>query len=191
MALTTMRVTVQPALSWVANLAQAGGSGINNPGNITQQLAFTLSNGIANNLSGGSDELYVLKTTIAPSSAETINLRSFTDACNQATVSLARIKLMAVFLLGLNQTLPDGSVGTICTSITVGGAGSNPNNLNMGGTAPTFNVTNTGNLGGMQIITDGSPNGITVSSGAENVLITNNDSVNNAQVFIVFAGGTT
>ena len=186
MALSPMNLTVTPAINYTATLPTTATPGVTNSGQITT-LGAQLQSSIINTLAGGADELYVLGSSIAASGTLTINLKNFTDAANQTAVSLARIKYFGIWLLGANQTVGN-LAGNACSSVLINGSGaSNPCSLNMGGTNPSQTVTNAGKYE----MLDGSAAGLAVSSGTENVLITNNDSVNAAKVVIVFSGGST
>ncbi len=168
-----------------AGLAQAGlSSGITSSNTASKTTQYTKGN--ANNAALGADEAYFLLTTVSASSNETINLQNFSDVCGENAL-LARLKCVRIHLLGASETAPDGTAGTACSSVTVGNAGTHPNELFMGGTTQTFTVNNASCL----TYQDGSAAGIAVSSTACNVLITNNDSANSAVLLITVIGGST
>lgn len=184
--LSSLTFQFTPSIQVNGQLNQAGASPIGNAQQLIQNLTAKIGTAQANNAVNGGDEAYFLESTIAPSGTLTINLQSFTDLCNQASVSLARLKFAFFALIGTNQTMPDGSVGNACSSITIGNAGSNPHPLNMNSGTDTFTVTNAGS----QAILDGSAAGMAVNGGASNIKILNNDSVNSAKVFVCFVGGS-
>src|SRR5580700_7620068 len=123
---------------------------------------------------------------IPASGTFTMNLQAIvTDVAGQ-TFGFVTVREYDFFLLQVGQAAFDSSTGTPCSSITVGGAGSNANTLGMGGTAPTFTVDNGGHFGNE---TGSLAGGIPVTSSLKNVLITN-DAVNQAVVLVIMTGVT-
>lgn len=147
--------------------------------------AYSLKTGIANASPGGADEQYFGVLTIAASGNATINLGSFTNIAGQVSSAMARAKEWRFWLLGLLQSAPDGTVGTACSGITVGG-GSNPFEFNLSGTN-TMTIENAGDM-----VYRGGAAGFTIVSGTNsNVKIVNNDSGNSAVVLVEITGGST
>lgn len=186
MALTTLTVNLTSTLAMNGAVAAAGlANGTGSQNTIAKQQAYnhTLANGVA----FGADEGYCLLSTIPASSTLNIDFKSFTDIAGQTTVALARFKGYRFHLLGTAETAPDGTAGTICTSISVAPAGSNGNNLNLTGTTPAFTVNNAS----VMSYGDGTAAGIAVGSSTHLVTITNNDSSHSAVVLVSFWGCTT
>lgn len=183
-ALSSLSFSLQSNPNWQAqeNLGSLGNTLVNRQ-NPTKLVSLgSVAGSPANNTAGGADELYANTLTISASGTATINLTSFTDACNQTSVSLSRVKAWRFWLLSSS----DSSLGNACTGITVGNAGSNPFLFNWGGTTPTQS------LGNGEFFEWATPNaaGIAVSGSHENILITNTDSVNAAVVQVVICGGS-
>jgi hypothetical protein len=185
--LASMTYTDQRGLVWSAALASSGvvgqAAGVNVPGQ------FQLSAGIGNTSPNGANELYSAVIQIAASGTATINVQSFTDVLGQtgAASAMARLKTMKMWLLGTGQTSPDGSVsGTACSGITVGNAGSNPHPMFLTVAATTFTLNNASSISW----DDGSANGVPASATVKNILITNLDASNAANVVLTIGGGT-
>lgn len=185
-ALSSLQFTGQSNVQWTAKLNQIG---FTNPSQNVQQPNKTVTLGSvsgspANNTVGGADEVYAACVHISASGTATINLQNLTDVVNQPSMAFARVKYWRFGLLSL---LDDPTNGSACTGITVGNAGSNPFLFNLGGTTPTFTIHN----GSFLEYADQSAAGFTCSSANENILITNNDSVNAAGVLVIICGGST
>ena len=154
-------------------------------GGVSSRLSYTYKNSLGNGNPFGADETTQLILTIPPSATYTINLQSLNNIANQPGVNLLVLRKYTIALLNAQQTAPDGlTVGNACSSITVGNAGSNPNALNLGGTTQTQTVNNGSGIA----YADGSAAAIPVSGTAKNVLITNNDAINAAIVYVSLTG---
>jgi hypothetical protein len=186
MALASLTYTRQMGLNASGASASTGVAGASF--NVNQVQQFSLGKSATNTQPGGADEIYSTVLQIAASGNATINLKSFTDALGVAGIAAARVKAWSIRLLGASQQSPDGSItGNACSQITVGNAGSAPFPFNMSSATTTFTVPNSSE----DAYNDGSANGIAVSAGTENVLITNNDGANQANVLVIFVVGTT
>jgi hypothetical protein len=143
----------------------------------------TLSSSAPNSTAFGCDTAAIESVTIAANTTFTVNLKNYTDPNGNAGQAMAHVKGYYIE----NLSTANGGPTTPATSVTVGG-GSNPCVLDMGGTVPVFNML-PGDLP-KQWATN-SPTGIAVSNTTCNVLITNNDLANAAQVLYKFDGCTT
>jgi len=159
--LNTLQVIAAPSFTWGAQLTVGGV----NTGALSQQLNNLLSYSktvanttITGNVSG-ADEMFLSLETIVNGVPFTLDLQSFTDVCNQAAVSLARLKYFFIYLLASYQTCLS-QTGNACSGITLKGGASNPFLFNWGGTMPTQTINN----GGWYQYGDGSTTGTAVSS---------------------------
>jgi hypothetical protein len=170
--------------NWVANgPTRAFPQPLSNTNNYAYTM--TLGTSVSNTTSGGADELYAELLTIAPSGTATINLANFTDVINQTAVAFARVKKWRFQLLSVAD---DAVNGTACSSVSVGGAGSDPFLFNLLGTTPKVQIFN----GGIWEYADESATGFVVTSGTNNnILITNNDASHAAAFVGIIVGGTT
>lgn len=188
MALSSLTFYETVALVWTALKTVTGLPGGNQ--NAQQPSStFALGTAAANAAVGGSDELYFAVLSIAGSGTQTLDLTSLSDVLS-ASFSFARLKFLRFKLLGSGEFAPDGlTAGTACSSVTIGGAGSNANLMFMNSSTPTF-VLNGGVAG--EAITWESPTaaGKVVDSSHKNILVTNNDSGNTAKIVVYFVGGT-
>lgn len=164
----------------VAGLGAGPGSG----NNLSKTDVFKQS--IANGAVLGADEVHEKLYTIVGAGTVTIDLTAVVDLAGQ-TITFARIKFYRFHLLRAAETALDGTVGTACSGVTIGNAAANANLLDLGGTTPTMSLKN----GGCKSHTDLSAAGITVDATHKNILITNNDAVNTAQLLVTFGGGST
>ena len=165
-------------------MAQAGlanGLASQNAGN--KNFGYTSGNN--NTAVLGSNEAYFLLSSIAASGTLTLALNSLTDVCNQAAVNFVRLKAWRFHLLAATDSAPDGTSGTACSGVTIGG-GSNP--FAFGQASATAFTLNNGSRWG---VCDGSANGYAVGGSAYNINITNLDATNAAKLLVLLVGGTT
>lgn len=184
MAFDALNITFVPTL--------AGNAAANKQGNSYQQVQLTVSQrapqvsvgtNVANNLSGGGDQLALRTYTIAASGTLTLDLTNIIDAIERSAALFARIKMVGFFLLGT----ADDSAGTACSSVTIGNAGSNAQKMFMTQGTYTFDLQN----GECVFWATRQALGRTVDGTHKNVLITNNDGSNSAALQVMFAGGST
>lgn len=119
--------------------------------------------------------------TIAASGSATIDLTVLADVLNTSGVALTKLK---AFLFALLSAAQDTINGTACSGIVIGNAATNGNKLNMGAVTDTKILTN----GDIDSYATASAAGITVSSTAKSVLVTNSDSGVAAGVLACFQG---
>lgn len=178
MALNLLTSTLEIDLKWNAQKNITG----RNPLLQTDTLRHAQNNGTANanNASGGADELVSYNLTIAANTAATVDVTALTDIL-QISVNLARIKSFMFHVISYTE---DATLGTNCTSITIGNAAANQQNLNLG-TNSTITVAGGGTWG------YASPKaaGILASGSAKNIKINNDDVTNAATVQISIVGG--
>lgn len=137
---------------------------------------------------GDVDEVSTNVLTIAADGSSTMNLQSLTDMLGVTDVVLVRLKRYVFWILSPQD---DATAGTNCTGVTIGAASTDPNNLNLGGTSPTIKLTgNPTDLGDYIAYVSRTAAGLTVSTTALNVLVTNNDASNAAAVYYNLAGCT-
>lgn len=184
--ITTLSGKVTDAIQWSASNNIAAQQPLVQGDNVGTSYTFGTSN--ANAVVSGADEVVSFLQVIAPGGSATINLQSVTNIMQQSGVRLARLKAYKIRLLIATGT--QGAVdtvnGTPCSSITVGNAGANPNNLEL-----SANGTVTINSGGSHQHFDPTAAGFAlVSNAAKNVLITNNDGANAAAVQVTLVGAT-
>lgn len=138
------------------------------------------------NVVGGINQEAISILTIAASGSATINLQALTNVLQQASIVLVRLKKYLFWLLSPND---DSVNGTNCSSVVIQGGATNPNTLNLGGTAPTLTLTGVPTGSGGKIgHADDSAAGIAVSATACNIKIANSDGANAAAVFYNVAG---
>jgi hypothetical protein len=176
--------TIKGSVSWSAqnNLVGQDYGPITQSGSI--QTTYTVGTNNANNASGGGDEFISYLININASSNTTVNCTALTNVMQQTSVSFVRIKGYTIRLLSATN---DSVNGTAAVSITVGGAGSNQQNLELGGNTNTYTLNN----GGMHMHFDPSSNGFAaVNTTLKNILITNLDSGLVACVQLTLIGGS-
>jgi hypothetical protein len=189
MALGRLSLQTLINIAWqCANTLTGFPSGPGDSNNVNKTLTYgtgTANTAIVNNISGG-DTLYATTLTISASGTATINLQNFTDVAGVASQSMARVKIWHFRLLGTGELSPDGTIaGNGCSGITIG-AGSTPFGFNFGAASNTNLVENSD----VWEQAKGTANGKSVSGSNNNILITNNDSANPAQVVVVIGGAT-
>jgi hypothetical protein len=145
-------------------------------GNPKKNIAFKTGTTVT----GQVNEVASLIQSVDASGTATINLQSLLDVVGQTT-ALVRVKGLLFQLL---SPLDDSTNGTACSGVTIGNAGTHPFLGFLGGTNPTLTLGNGEALGWLSP----SANGLAVTSTTENILITNNDSVNAAAVQITMLG---
>jgi hypothetical protein len=177
--LSLVQTSLQVSCPWTAQLNLTGQAynPLQNVGAIRKSQTYGTA--AANNALGGADEFISYLLSIAASGNSTINLSSITNILQQAGVALVRIK---GWLFQLLSTTDDTVNGTLCSSITIGAAASDPFLFNAwGGTTPTVNVYN----GGIMSYFDQVAAGFTVTASSnDKIKIVNNDSTYAAKVQI-------
>lgn len=141
------------------------------------QLVVNRANG-----DGGSvafNQLIVLSETIAASGTVTVDLSAAATNVNGASGTITNVQFCAILLPSTAQNATLGSLGS---SVTVGAAGSNPASFMRLNSTGTKTVEN----GGMA--TDYDPVGWTIDGTHKSLQIVNNDSVNQAKVYVVLGG---
>lgn len=163
----------------------APSSGLNLPGTTNSPTVnFKVPIVLGGNLANGANECWQLILTAAASGSVTLNLQSLTDLLNASGVALARVKAFLFCLLGTSE---DSVNGTACSQVTIGNAGTNPNQLDLGGTTMTRTLLN----GDVTMYASRQAAGRTVSGTACNVLLQNNDASNSMAVYSSGFGATT
>lgn len=184
MALSGLTGFMQLQFSYNA-LINGPSSGITiNPQAVQNTITAKRSVVLGGNVANGANEGALAILTIAPSGTATINLQTLTDFMNVASVVLIRLKSFFFWLLGTGD---DSVNGTVCTGVTIGNAGSNANQLDMGAVTHTRLLTN----GDWTAYGTGSAAGLTVSGTHLNILITNTDGTNAAGLMYGLFGATT
>lgn len=185
MAISTLTTTFKAGVTWSAsvNLTGTDYSPLTQAGNINK--TYALGTASANSASGGGDEFISYIISLAASANTTVDLTNVTNIVQQSGVSFARIK---GYMIRLLSTSDDSTNGTNCTSITVGAAASNMQNLELGGNTNTFTLGN----GGCHQHFDPSAAGFsTVGASTKNIKFLNNDATNAAAIQLTVAGATT
>lgn len=183
MAIDSLTGSFSLTISWTAQdtLTGADYNPITNAGNIRKSYNYGTANG--NNTASGADQLVSYLISISGGGNTTVDLTSLTNILQQ-DASFGRLKGYGVRLL---STTDDSTNGTNCTSVTVGNAASNQQNLNLG-TNCTMTVYN----GGCQSYFGPLAAGFsTVDSTHKDLLIVNDDSTNTAKVQLTLVGGST
>lgn len=147
--------------------------------------SFTLGTG-----AGTANQFYAALRTLSGGASETIDLNgSLTDLVGNTSILVDNICGMAIMLLSASDTAPDGeTVGTACTGITIGAAGSNPFVGPLGGTAPTITLPS----GGWIAFARSDATGWSSAAGsADNLQVVNNDGAVAAKYLIGFFGRDT
>lgn len=155
------------------------------------RLTFNSANGPA--AASGADEVYKAFLSIAASSSMTLGL-SGTSIQNPVGDNIAFVRVKAI-IVELISTAQDSTNGSAASSITVGGAASNPALVGAagfidgvagsGGAPPTFRVFN-GGWTGMAVA---NANGVAVAnSSSDQLKITNEDGAIAAKVRITIIG---
>lgn len=185
--ISTLNGTINDSIGWNAS------------NNITAQQPYTQGDAVATGYSfgtananaavGGADELVSFLQTIAPGGSATIDLQSITNILQQTGVALVRLKGYKIRLLSSGTVGAVDSVnGTLCSSVTVGNAGSAPNPLELEDATYRYRIKN----GGSHQHFDPSAAGfVAVSPSSRNILITNNDGSVAAAVQVTVVGATT
>jgi hypothetical protein len=166
--------------SWLAQVS----SGFNNPLTSTNsvQKRINLGTSVANNVAGGSDEVYAAVLNISASASTTITITNLTDVCGQTGMAFARLKAWRIQLLGTGDV-----GGTSASSVSVGNAASHPFAFNLSSGSTTVQIDN----GSVWSYADQGATGFTVTASTnDQIKILNNDSVNAAAVQIVLVGGS-
>ncbi len=191
MAIGSLSVTWQPGINVLARNTAPGLPVSQGPALIQniQSPSLVIGTGAANAAAGGSDEFATVKFTIVGGGNSTIDLTSVVDVFG-STISFARIKAAAFFLLSAGQATPDGTVGTACSGVSVGNAGGDGTNgqkLDLGAKTSTFTLGN----GGNHIVANGNAAGWVVDGTNKLLYFVNNDGAVTAQLYVVLQGGTT
>lgn len=185
--ISNLTVTISDSIYWSASNNITAQNSLNQGDNV--QTSYSIGTAVANNISGGGDELVSFLQVIAPSGSATINLVSITNILQQFGLPLARVKGYKVRLLAQSGNGAVDSVnGTACSSVTVGNAGTNPNALEMSNVTYTYNLGN----GGSHQHFDPSAVGFSLVTGAAcNIKVQNNDGVNSAAFQLSLVGAST
>lgn len=184
MALSTLSgCALTASARWTAEKALTGTdyNPVTHQGNLNKTQS--LGTAAANTASGGADELASFITSISGGGNATIDCTSFTNILQVAASTLARIK---GFMIRLLSTTDDATNGTNASSVAVGNASANQQNLIL-----STNATMTIKNGGCVLYLDPNATGIAVSAGAKNIFITNNDGSVTAKVQVTLIGGST
>lgn len=177
MAIDSLTATLQCNLKWTASKNITGRQPYVQSDTLNKSQANGTAN--ANNTSGGANELISYNLTVAANTSTTVDVTSITDILQQS-VNIARIKGFQISLLSYTD---DPTLGTNCTSITVGNAATNQMNLNLG-TNSTMTVDN----GATVAYTSPKALGIVCGVSARNIKIANDDITNAATVQISLIG---
>lgn len=180
--ISTLSGSFQATIQWNAsnNVTGTDYQPISNPGAIRKSQSF--SNGVANNLLSGADEMISYLFTIAAAGSATIDVTAIVNVLNQ-TINLARIKMYCFRLLDVAD---DSVNGTACSSISWGNAASNGIQLGLSAAA-----TKTIYTGSADMYFDQTTGGFVVDGTHKNVKFLNNDGAVAAAVQISLVGGTT
>lgn len=183
MAIDTLSGSMRASLSWTAQEQLTGQDyqPLSNPGNLQKTYSFTSTQ--ENNTNTGADELISYLVTVAAGGNTTIDLTALTNVLQQANVSLTRIK---GYMLRLLSVADDSVNGTNCSSVQVGNAAANQNNLNLGANS-TFELLN----GFVQSCFGPSTVGLAlVAANAKDLFIENNDANIAGKVQVSLVGGS-
>ncbi len=171
--ISPLKLTISQQLTWNTQFtdpilgSQGSNSGL--------QLTINLANGG----SPAFNQLIVLSETVNSSSSITVDLSAAANNVNGVSGTITNVQACAILL---PSTAQNATLGSAASSITVGAAASN--------TASFLRLNSTGTIdienGGM--ISDYDPIGWTIDGTHKSLKIVNNDSVNNAKVYIVLAG---
>src|SRR5262245_4007353 len=132
MALDTLTARARFQFEMIPGRTLTGSGNIGLNVAAAKTMTFSLGTGA---LQG--NELYGELLTISTSATNNLDLNGArTNLAGSATVTVARVKAILIWLLATTDTAPDGSTtGTACSSITVGAAASNPCALGFGDAA--------------------------------------------------------
>lgn len=183
MAIDSLTSTVRALITWTASDTLTGSDYGPTSNNTTITKSVSLGTSAANNVANGSDELISYIASISASSSTTLDLTSISNIIG-ATASLARVKAIMFRLL---STTDDSTNGTACSSVTIGNAASNANQLFLDNDADTFTLKN----GEMLVWASPQAAGLTVDGTNKNVKILNNDGAVTAKVQVTIIGGST
>jgi hypothetical protein len=146
-----------------------------NASNFVKQISFANGGG-----AGQCDFVYCNALSIAASATTTLALAggALLDPLNLAFTAV-RVKSALLWLVGTGDTLPDGTIGTACTSVKMSGLNGSGGFID--GTSPFMRAFNSG------FAAFGVGNAAGVTSGLS-LAITNEDSVNAALVLLAVFG---
>lgn len=183
MAITTLNGSIKCETTWSAQIPKTGTDygPLLNGSTLAKTLNFGTS--VANGVSGGSDELVSYIVSIAAGGNTTLDLRSITDVMNQTGTVLARIK---GWMFRLLSTDDDSTIGTACSSVTIGNAAANQQLLNLGAAAHTLTLNN----GDCLCYLTPKSTGWVVDATHKDIKIVNNDGSVIAKVQVTFIGAT-
>jgi hypothetical protein len=150
-----------------------------NSGTVQRKASYTLGG----NTAGAMNEVATNIVSITSGGSFTIDLTNLTDVLGYTGVTLVRLK---EFLFWLLSTTDDTVNGTACTSVSIGGAAANPNQLDLGSTTATRILLN----GDATVYATKSAAGLTVSTTAKSITITNLDGAHAAGVLYHLGGAT-
>ncbi len=181
----TVSAGIKVAAKAALSQPKAGTSPLKAGGGFTAEQ--TVSSGLADNALGGGDLVYgpVLRT-LAPSTTETLTLSGsgLSDLLNDPNLNFARVKGLAVWLLSAAQTAPDGTAGTACTSIKLGG------DFLAGTGRPISAAATLEVLGGCcHALQFGTAGGVTVTASSTDQLTVQNPDASHAANYLIMIEG--
>ena len=185
MALTALSATIRLQTNWTVEKSTSGMSNTPHTQSIAKSIAFTTGVG-----ANQCNQLYAATRTLAAGATENLDLAgSLTDLVGQTSIAFARVKAIQVRLLSASETAADGTtVGTACSSITIGGAASAQAALFFADVSDKHKIYN----GGFYAAACGTAAGVTVTATTADLLKVNNDDGAVAAVYeIVLIGAET
>ncbi len=158
-----------------------GGPALSNTLTFSKKLTYTLGSGAL-----AFQNAYCALVSLAGAANTTLDLSgSLVDFVNSASMALTGVKALVVALLGAADTAPDGiTLGTTCTSVTIGNA-SAPCLFGFDAGTDTWTIFN----GDFFAATKSTAAGWAVANGSTDGLkILNNDATNTAKVLVIIDG---
>lgn len=177
-ALTTLSLDLFDGPSWRAFYKAIGGSS-----SFRKSRKRLVASTAGPSAAYGIDTLFLAQFDLAGSGTVTYDLQAFTDAAGQASSVMVRAKAVFLWLFATDDST---DVTATCSGLTLGGAGANPATL-MFADAASDKISL--KAGAQFCWWDPTASGVTVSSSAKNVLLTNLDSSNRALGRLLVAGG--
>lgn len=187
MALDTLTLNGSAPVNWTASKNVTGASPNQNSSSANEAKA-SLGTAQAGNAANGLNELYYSIQSIVASGSASIDLSTFTDILNAASVVGVRVKFIQVELL---STAQDSVNGTNATSVTIDGTVTN------GLTSQSFSGWLVGTVSKIDIPNGAwvqygltNANGIAIDSTHKVIKISNNDGSNSAGVKVIVGVST-
>jgi hypothetical protein len=117
--LSSLTASLSTTFKWTAQNALTGGNynPVQNTGTLTKTLSVGTS--AANAAVGGADQVFSFQQGITPGSSATVDLYAMTNLLQQASVTLARIKLLQIRLLSGDDDSTLSPTPTLSSMITV------------------------------------------------------------------------